>query len=88
MVWNPELDDLNELNFDSSFFVVGFLGFVSACLVQPLMMIENMDDSVSEAIFMNDEQSMTFKRKMYSSTKVQAHLRKMIPIYDEMGIFD
>lgn len=63
-------------------------GFVVACLVQPLMLNEHVDDSMTEAIFMDDEHAKEVKRSLFSSAAVQANLRKLIPIYDEMGIFD
>lgn len=64
------------------------LGFVVACLVQPLMINENVEDANIEALLMNDERAMKFKRSMFSSAKVQANLRELIPMYDEMGLFD
>lgn len=52
------------------------------------MINENVEDANIEALLLADEQAMKFKRLLYSSEKVQANLRKMIPMYDEMGIFD
>lgn len=64
------------------------LGFVVACLVQPLMINEHVEDANIEALLLNDERAMKFKRIMYSSAKVQANVQKLVPMYDEMGLFD
>lgn len=41
-----------------------------------------------EALLGDDERSKDYKRLMYRSPKVQANLRKLIPIYDAIGVFD
>lgn len=64
------------------------LGFIVGCLVQPLMINEHVEDANIEALLMNDEKSMKFRRLLYSSPKVQANLQKLIPMYDKMGLFD
>lgn len=52
------------------------------------MINENVEDASIEALIMNDERAMKYKRLVYSSAKVQTNLRKIIPIYDELGLFD
>lgn len=52
------------------------------------MINENVEDANIEALLINDERGLAFKRIVYSSDKVQANLRKLIPFYDEMGLFD
>lgn len=59
-----------------------------SCIVQPLMINENTEDACIEGLLMEDERAMKYKRMIYSSPKVQANLRKLIPIYDKMGHFD
>lgn len=63
-------------------------GFIASCLIQPLMINEENEDADVEALITGDERSMKYKRIIYSSTKVRNNLRKLIPIYDQMGIFD
>lgn len=45
-------------------------------------------DANLEALLMDDERAMKFKRAIYSTPKIQANLRKLIPMYDSMGLFD
>lgn len=52
------------------------------------MINEENEDADVEALIVGDERSMKYKRIIYSSPKVRANLRKLIPIYDKMGIFD
>lgn len=59
-----------------------------ACLVQPLMINEETADADVEKLLMDDEPAMKYKRLVYSSKKVQANLRKLIPMFDDMGLFD
>lgn len=64
-------------------------GFVMSCLMQPIMLYNQVaDDSLAETFFESDERAAKMKQNMYSCATVQAHLRKLIPIYNEMGIFD
>lgn len=65
-----------------------FSGFVVACLVQPLMINDEVEDANIEALLTGDAQAMKFRRLLYSSPKVQANLQKLIPMYDEMGLFE
>lgn len=52
------------------------------------MINEENEDADVEALIVGDERSMKYKRIIYSSPTVRANLRKLIPIYDKMGIFD
>lgn len=52
------------------------------------MINENTEGADVEALIVGDERSIKYKRVIYSSPKVQANLRKLIPFYDNMGIFD
>lgn len=64
------------------------LGFVVSCLIQPIVLNESTENADYEAVIMDDERSLQYKRKMFESDRVQANLRKLIPFYDQMGIFD
>lgn len=64
------------------------IGFVSSCLIQPVMINTETAEADFESLNMDDEKSMKLKRVIYSSSKVHANLRKLIPMYDEMGLFD
>lgn len=64
------------------------IGFISSCIIQPLLLNEATSDADIEALTMGDERSMEYKRLLYSSPKVRDNIRKLIPIYDSLGIFD
>lgn len=64
------------------------LGFFITCLEQPLIINQLTETADIDAMLGEDEQSQSYKRLVYQSPNVQANLRKMIPIYDRMGIFD
>lgn len=52
------------------------------------MMIQNSEKFGVEQLILNDEQGMTFKRSLYRNEKVRENLKKLIPYFDELGIFD
>lgn len=52
------------------------------------MMNENTENADFEALCVGDERSLDFKRVIYSSTRTQANLRRLIPFYDKLGVFD
>lgn len=52
------------------------------------MINESTEDADLEAMTSTSERSMKYRRNMYLQPKVQANLRKLIPIYDQMGLFD
>lgn len=52
------------------------------------MMNENTENADFEALFIGDERSLDFKRVIYSSKRTQANLRRLIPFYDKLGVFD
>lgn len=55
--------------------------------MQPLM-IQNTEKFGAEQLILNDEQGMKLKRSLYQNEKVRENLRKLIPYFDELGIFD
>lgn len=63
-------------------------GFIASCTIQPFMINESTEDADLEAMTTETERSMKYRRNMYQQPKVQANLRKLIPIYDQMGLFD
>lgn len=75
-------------NYYEHFLFIWKTGFISSCLIQPLVINENTEDAETQVLHAGDERSMKFKRIVYSSPKVRANLRKLIPLFDEMGIFD
>ncbi|XP_031633749.1 uncharacterized protein LOC116347328 [Contarinia nasturtii] len=79
----PTLQEFHAQYLDKSFY-----GFIASCLIQPLMINEETAEADIEALIVGDERSLKYKRLIYSSEKVRANLRKLIPIYDSMGIFD
>lgn len=78
--------------FETKFHFFRFLysktGFSASCLHQPILINEHTDDADMEALLSGDERSMKFKRLMYSNPKVQDNLRRLVPLYDRLGIFD
>lgn len=64
------------------------LGFLAACTIQPFMIDDSDEVNDLETMITNDERSMRFRRIMYQHPKVQEKLRKLIPIFDKLGVFD
>lgn len=52
------------------------------------MTVDNNGDVEYNDLLVNDEKSMKIKRQLYQKPKVQAMLRKMIPYYVRIGLFD
>lgn len=52
------------------------------------MINDSTDDADLEAMLSADEHAMKYRQNMYRQSKVQANLRKLIPLYDQMGLFD
>lgn len=53
------------------------------------MMINDSEEKANcETALSKDEHAQKFKRAMFAAPKIQANLQKLIPIYDEMGLFD
>lgn len=48
----------------------------------------NIDNLSMNELVRNDEEGTAHKRKLYEQGEVQAILRKMIPYFDRMHIFD
>lgn len=61
---------------------------MSSTLYHPMMINEETAEADFEAFNTGDERSLRVKRLVYSSAKAQANLRKVIPIYDNMGVLD
>lgn len=62
-------------------------GFITACTVQPFMINESTEDADLDALAGTDERSHKYRGTMYQQPRVQANLRKLIPIYDQLGLF-
>lgn len=58
------------------------------CFDQPLVINEVTETADIEALLGENEEGQNYRRLMYQSPNVQANLRKMIPNYDRMGIFE
>lgn len=52
------------------------------------MINESTEDADLEAMLTDDERATKYRRTMYRQPKVQANLMKLIPLYDQMGLFD
>lgn len=76
------------LNYCFSFVIFIKIGFVGACLDQPIVINDKTETADIEALLGDNERSKNYKRLMYSSPRVQANLRKLIPIFDSMGVFN
>lgn len=74
------------LNSSSSFDTA--TGFMSSCLIRPLHMVEQTEDADLDALLKNDQKSRDIKRHIMQNPRVQVNLRKLLPIYDSLGIFD
>lgn len=70
------------------FFIFVLVAFMSSCLVQPLMINECTDDADIESLHGSDERAKRFKRFLFKNEKVQANIRRLIPIFDNKGLLD
>lgn len=52
------------------------------------MINDSIEDGDLEAMLTADERAVAFRRNMYQQPKVQVNLRKLIPFYDQLGLFD
>lgn len=52
------------------------------------MINESTEDADLEAMLSSNERAMKYRQTMYQQPKVQANLMKLIPLYDQMGLFD
>lgn len=52
------------------------------------MLINNTEKVDAEGLILLDEKGMNCKRSFYRGDKVQNNLRKLIPYYNQFGIFD
>lgn len=52
------------------------------------MINDSTEDADLEAMLTGDERGKKYRRNMYRQPKIQANLMKLIPLYDEMGLFD
>lgn len=74
--------------FQQQFVDKVFYGFVAAVIVQPISLNEHTEDACYESLALDDERALAFKRLIYSAAKVHSNLRKLIPYFDQYGIFD
>lgn len=79
-------NNLNEIIKLTFFFLKK--GLVTAFTMQPCIINESTEDADLDAMITNNERSMKYRRNMFQQPKIQANLRKLIPIYDDMGLFD
>lgn len=52
------------------------------------MINESTEDADLEAMLTDTERAMKYRRNMYRQPKIQANLMKLVPMYDQMGLFD
>lgn len=67
------------------------IGFIVSCTIHPILYCENENKEIAIAAvtMLNDENTtLKSKRMLFAPPEIQANLRKLIPFYDEMGIFD
>lgn len=58
-----------------------------ATLIQPFM-INNTEGADFDDILLDNEVGLKARRGFYKGDKIRANLRKLIPYYDQLGIFD
>lgn len=71
----------------SSNFLWSFSVFIVSCLVQPLHINETVKID-TETISLDNEENLQARRKLFENEWVLANLRKLIPYYDGLGVFD
>lgn len=64
------------------------LGFIVSCMIQPMMINDRMEKGNCETLISKDDHAKHFKRTMFAAPTIQENLKKLIPIYDEMGVID
>lgn len=64
------------------------IGFIASTMYYPMFVNEDTAECDFEAFNTGNERSLRVKRLVYSSPKAQANLRKVIPLYNSMGLFD
>lgn len=99
----PSLDELQQQYLERSFYgnhihldlnriqsinIFLSVGFIVSCLLQPIVLNQNTENADFEAVINDDERSSQYKQSMFASAKVQATLRKLIPFYNKLGVFD
>lgn len=57
---------------------------MAACLIQPIMINESEGDGTVTI----DDRETNMKRIFYASPRVHSNLRKLIPYFDQFGVFD
>ena len=58
-----------------------------SCLVQPLHINETVKID-TETLILDNEETLQARRNLYKNERVLANLRKLIPYYDGLGVFD
>ncbi|XP_031629203.1 uncharacterized protein LOC116344683 [Contarinia nasturtii] len=86
LTYKKSIPTLEE--FKAQFYERSFYGFIASCFEQPAMTSEETEEADMRSLLGVDEKSMNYKRSIYRSPKVQDKLRKLIPIYDRMGLFN
>lgn len=61
---------------------------MGSCLIQPVLVNENRTDAYNESLIGGDGAAVEFKKSMLLSPRMQTSLRKMIPYFDQLGVFD
>lgn len=52
------------------------------------MINESTDDADIDAMLSDNERGLKYRQNMYRQPKTKANLMKLIPLYDQMGLFD
>lgn len=69
-------------------FIYIIVGFISSCLVQPIMINECTEDADIDALHGSDDRALRFKRTLFSNPKVHSIVRHLLPIFDKKGLLD
>lgn len=60
---------------------------MNACIEQAIM-IDNTGEVGLDDLLKTDEHAKNLKRSLFQKPRVQAIIRKMIPFYDQIGVFN
>lgn len=83
-----DLNKFPELNeFQRQFFGKLFYGFVYTLLVFPIMTSDDVDNDFI-AHHSRDERATNFKKRVLKSQKYQRIVKKLLPVYDRLGLLE
>lgn len=79
----PNLEEFREKYFEKIFH-----GVISSFFIYPILVNEQKDAISFETLTTTGEEAVTLKKLLFTTPKVEANLKKLLPYFDEHGAFD